>query len=76
MEGGSQMSIIASAICDQCGRKASYNHVGKTHIKRWLREEGWSFGKKDLCPICNKRGTLTPHQLTYRQDGEKEEVTA
>jgi hypothetical protein len=47
--------IYAGAMCDKCGKSVEYNHVGKTHIRRWLREEGWSFGKRDLCPNCRKK---------------------
>lgn len=47
------MSILAVAVCDKCGKQVAYDHIGKTHIKRWLREEKWTFGKKDLCPKCN-----------------------
>jgi len=45
----------ASVVCDVCGSSLNYTHTGKTHVKRWAREEGWSFGKKDLCPKCKRK---------------------
>ena len=40
------MAIVASAIYDICHRTVNYNHTGKKYIKIWIREEGWTFGKK------------------------------
>lgn len=48
------MAVYAVIECDRCGEKIWYNHIGKTHILRWSRENGWSIGKKHLCPYCRK----------------------
>lgn len=54
------MSIYAVIECDQCGKQDWYDHTGKSHIIRWSREDGWSIGKRILCPECkakkNKKG--------------------
>lgn len=47
--------IYAVVECEKCGAKKWYDHIGKTHLKRWLREEGWSFGKTIKCPKCNSK---------------------
>lgn len=46
--------IVASIICDKCGERISWEHVGKTHVIRFARMRGWSIGKKHLCPNCRK----------------------
>lgn len=50
------MGFYASIQCDKCGKTNTYSHIGKTHIARWSRNDGWSV-KKDItyCPKCRKR---------------------
>ena len=53
------MSFIAGVVCDGCGRNILYDHIGKTHIARWTREEGWSHTRKNgndisYCPTCRR----------------------
>lgn len=53
------MSFLAGVVCDGCGRHILYDHIGKTHIARWTREEGWSHTRKNgndisYCPTCRK----------------------
>lgn len=54
------MGVIACAVCDRCGDNKIYNHIGKTYIVKWIREEGWSVTRKNkkdivLCPVCKHK---------------------
>jgi len=49
------MSLCTEIYCDGCGVGLRYSGcIGKTHIQRWARKDGWSIGKYDLCPDCKK----------------------
>lgn len=57
------MPFIRGVQCDECGARAMYDDTGrsitKNCLKDWLRENGWTFGKRILCPLCKtskKRG--------------------
>lgn len=58
------MSFMCGAICEKCGRVQAYSTVqGVVRLTKWLREDGWSVGKRNkeeylLCPNCRskKRG--------------------
>lgn len=50
-----------TAICDECFKEETL-HTGEdgkvftaNDCKVYLREHGWSFGKKTLCLMCNKK---------------------
>lgn len=55
-------------FCDKCGDAIEYKRAtnawlpSKTHLVAFAREEGWSVGKRVLCPKCrnmkNKNGTV------------------
>lgn len=46
--------IISGAKCDVCGEVQYFHiHYGSVNTKKFLREEGWSFGKTDKCPNCS-----------------------
>lgn len=45
--------IYTVVICDECGCLEVSEYVQKTHMICWLREKGWSFGKRCLCPKCS-----------------------
>ncbi len=51
------------ATCDECC-KEEVLHTGEDGVrtingcKAYLRSHHWSFGKKTLCPMCNKK---SPH---------------
>ena len=51
------MGIYASIQCDHCGKEWRWPHIGKTHVIRWAREDGWSIGKTIKCPDCKKKKT-------------------
>lgn len=47
-----------SISCDRCGYGFSYPNIEpKWFMTKVAREEGWSVGKKHLCPNC--RGKIT-----------------
>jgi len=49
------MGLYSGISCDKCGyAKEWFSIIGGTHLKRWMREEGWSIGKQILCPNCRK----------------------
>lgn len=53
------MSFVAGVVCDNCGQSLFYEHTGKTHIARRIRELGWSSTRKNhcdvnYCPACRK----------------------
>lgn len=37
-------------ICDECGIDESDSWLG--HFKSRLKNDGWKFGNKDICPTC------------------------
>lgn len=41
--------------CDRC-RFWETASIPKKEMMKLLRKEGWSFGKRALCPVCNGRG--------------------
>lgn len=48
--------VYSSAIsCDKCKTMRLSQAASKTLFKKWLRKEGWSFGKQDLCPNCKSK---------------------
>lgn len=46
------MPIIAGVICDKCGKTEIWEHAPKRDIIGSARDEGWTFGKRILCPAC------------------------
>lgn len=40
-------------ICDICGDLYDSGHT-YTYLRKQARKEGWSCGKKDICPDCRK----------------------
>ena len=52
------MSFFLGHRCDVCGTTYEYpwnvNTNSKKVLMKWVREDGWSFGKRDLCPSCKK----------------------
>ena len=50
------MSVKAVIYCDKSGTGYQTDHVGKVLLKQWAREDGWTCGKRDLCPKCKKTG--------------------
>lgn len=53
--------LYSGFYCDECGtdmrvRSDSDEYLpSKMHLIRSARAEGWSVGKKILCPDCRKR---------------------
>jgi len=42
------------ASCDECpAENPDYDNCTQQEAIKKLRQEGWSFGKKLLCPECN-----------------------
>ena len=46
--------MITEWQCDRC-RFWERASIPKKEMMKWLRKEGWSIGKKVLCPACNGR---------------------
>lgn len=47
-----------SVKCDNCAEGEFFEEdeaATKAAVRVALRRVGWSFGKRDLCPACNKR---------------------
>ena len=45
--------------CDKCGTNRTYcTNPSINTLRKWAREDGWSCGKKDLCPSCNPKNKL------------------
>ena len=55
------MPLYSGYFCDVCGIAIEYKRSpsewlpSKTYIVKWARKDGWSIGKKVLCPECRKR---------------------
>ncbi len=55
--------IITGALCNKCGESIYWHtHLGKVYVVKWLRDAGWSVGKRDndgqertLCPKCREK---------------------
>lgn len=47
--------ICKVVVCDSCGTSIFTGLDSNQMIKRFKRKEGWTFGKKDLCPRCCKK---------------------
>ncbi len=50
------MAFFTGIRCDDCGDEAAWIGVcNKKYIIMWARKNGWTVGKKCLCPQCKKR---------------------
>lgn len=54
------MPLVSGYECDKCGKYEmyignDYTIPSKIHLINLLRRDGWTYGKKVLCPKC-KRG--------------------
>ena len=50
------MAVRTLIDCDKCDcRVVWHTHIGKLLAKKWARENGWTCGKRDLCPKCNNK---------------------
>lgn len=48
--------IKTVVTCDQCGEQLFYFiALSNAHTIHFARKDGWSMGKKHLCPRCRKR---------------------
>lgn len=49
------MPIVRGVICDQCGTMMYWcGNVSKALAAAHARNDGWTIGKKCLCPDCIK----------------------
>lgn len=47
------MPIVRGVICDQCGTMMYWcGNVSKERAAAHARKDGWTIGKKCLCPDC------------------------
>lgn len=52
--------LYTGYCCDNCETAVEYRRKSnewlpsKTYIVKWARKNGWSIGKKVLCPDCRK----------------------
>lgn len=47
--------VYSGIKCDKCGAMLQNStFVGTVLTRKWEREDGWSVGKQDLCPVCRK----------------------
>lgn len=46
--------MITEWQCDRCNFWERTS-IPKKEMMKLLRKEGWSFGKRALCPVCNGR---------------------
>ena len=47
------MAIIRGVICDQCGSMMyGTGNVSKERAAKYAREDGWTIGKRCVCPNC------------------------
>lgn len=57
------MGLVYGAQCDTTGCKRAiyfrWDVANKGKLQAQLRKQGWSFGKKTKCPICNALNTHT-----------------
>ncbi len=50
--------FFSGYYCDKCGTTIDYKREsnkwlpGKKHLVAWARKDGWSVGKRVLCPKC------------------------
>ena len=42
--------------CDNCDRIDTDADIGMRDAIKTFRKDGWSIGKKHLCPDCSKKG--------------------
>lgn len=53
--------LYSGYFCDKCGKADEYIRdvdkwiPNKTFLIRFARQNGWSVGKKVLCPDCRKK---------------------
>lgn len=46
------MPIVSGVLCDKCGREILWEHMAKCDVIGFARGEGWTCGKRILCPAC------------------------
>lgn len=50
------MSVFTVIECDKCGSRIVFNrHVPKYRAIDLTRRDGWTSGKRDLCPECKSK---------------------
>ena len=50
------MAVKTIIECDKCSNWIVWKtHVGKVIAKKVARKDGWTCGKRDLCPSCNNK---------------------
>lgn len=56
------MGLYSGYVCDKCGNSVSYGTAGipeflpgKSSLIALARRDGWTVGKRVLCPSCRKR---------------------
>lgn len=49
--------FYVEVMCDKCGETTANcsRHVPKWLLVKIARENGWTMGKKHLCPKCKKK---------------------
>ena len=50
-----KIAVWLEAGCDDCSEVVTYNNMSKMDFIKIIRSDGWSVGKKILCPECNKK---------------------
>jgi len=46
----------SEAICDRCGEGLTWHtNAPLSRMEYYTRKQGWSAGKRNLCPTCNPR---------------------
>ena len=46
------MAMYKVVACDHCGETDAFSFNSEAAIRKIKRKQGWSFGKRDLCPKC------------------------
>lgn len=43
-------------VCDKCGELyGMFSNDTKKNVRQYARRDGWTCGKRDLCPECNNK---------------------
>lgn len=77
-ESGTVYQAVATIYCDRCGTGAEWEADKESEIpsvpdiKRYLRGEGWKFGKSHFCESCvtfRKNKTTTKNVSVRKPNG-------
>lgn len=62
------------AECDICHDSEVSSIRTMAELKKLLRVEGWTFGKKTLCPECNERRKALRASMRRFENGKISDV--